>query len=237
MNMPHHTASAVNSFKFEWIRWYKIERVDDEVVVVCEDDQQRIPLRLIATYGAIDPGGFATTGLKKTGSRCAFVIAGQAMENAKKFVFDTWAERIMKPSEFVAKIIATHRKFRPRCWLVETIGAQEYIYNDIKESAEKQNCVLPLRRTPKDSTTLQEDAKNRRISNLITPFSDGCVYLARGMRDMISEITSFPGLNNDLLDALSWINQIYWTSSPRSRLIEMNRERQDAYLMNKSYVH
>lgn len=237
MNMPHHTASAVNSFKYEWIRWYSIERDEDEIIIVCEDDKQRIPLSLISLYGAIDPGGFATTGLKKTGSRCAFVIAGQDTRSAKKFVLDTWADRIMRPSDFVSKIITTHKKWRPHCWLVETIGAQEYIFNDMRESAEKQSCILPLRRTPKDSTTLQEDAKNRRIANLITPFSDGCVYLMHSMQSLIAEITSFPGLNNDILDALSWINQIYWTSGPKIKLIDANRERQEAYLQNKSYVH
>jgi len=225
MNMPWHQASSSNTFRYSWLRWYHIERDELGPQFICEDGET-YRLKDLQVYAAIDPGGFASSGLKNTQSKCAFVIAAQAVRSKRKFILYTLTRRIMEPKTFVQLLIEPYKLFKPQAILIETIAAQEYIYKDLYDKAVALDCKLPLRRAKKDATSLQEDAKNRRISSLKMDFSDGNVYLMKNMLDFISEFTSHPGLSNDLLDALSLIDQHFWTNTVKQDVRDINAENQ-----------
>jgi hypothetical protein len=48
--------------------------------------------------------------------------------------------------------------------------------------------------------------KEARIKNRLSPlFENGVIYLKRGMRELETELTTFPyGRHDDLIDALAW---------------------------------
>lgn len=241
MNMPSHSSAVgMNTFKYEWIKRYRIDQNEESTYLTCKDNGKKFDIRDIPLYAVIDPGGFSGQGLKqsKSGSSCAFVIAGQVPNGPEKFVVQTWSQSIAQPSILMKAIVDAHRKWRPRQWRLETIAAQEFMYKWIIEEMSKMDppMRLPLSRVPKDATTMSEDAKNRRIANLILPMSNGDVYLSDNMGTLVSEIVSHPGLRNDLLDCLSWINHLYWSGLAMSPLKDANRDRMSSWLQGRNAI-
>ncbi len=241
MNMPHMAEKGQNSFKFEWLEFFRIEKRDDprtgmpEKWFVCKDDSKEFAASQVPLYGIIDPGGFATTGLKKS-SRCAALIGGQAIGSNKKFVPWSWSGRPESPSKMMDVIFAANKEWKPRCWYVETIAAQDYIYKDIREEAEHRGERLSISRTPKDESSMSESAKEKRITGLINPMFNGEIYLLDTHKNLISEITSFPGITNDEVDCLSWLNKLKWSGLIQNRFSDLNKKRYAEYLKNLNPV-
>jgi hypothetical protein len=220
-----------------------MEDEGDTKWLICDDNpneprkNERYPLYAVPLYMVIDPGGFAEAGAVKRGSRVAYVIAGQAVNSHKKFIVETYSRRVMIPSEFFKDILAAYKKWRPRTMRIETIAAQEYIYKDVMEQALKAGVRIPLGRIAKDASSLQDKAKFRRISQLSTPGANGDIYVMKSMRDLIAEWANFD-LNsvmpNDILDCLSWINQMYWSALPRNRASDINAQRDAEYRQRRN---
>jgi hypothetical protein len=242
LNMPQKS-SASNPLKYNWLNFYHMEDEGDTKWLICDDNpneprkNERYPLYAVPLYMVIDPGGFAEAGAVKRGSRVAYVIAGQAVNSHKKFIVETYSRRVMIPSEFFKDILAAYKKWRPRTMRIETIAAQEYIYKDVMEQALKAGVRIPLGRIAKDASSLQDKAKFRRISQLSTPGANGDIYVMKSMRDLIAEWANFD-LNsvmpNDILDCLSWINQMYWSALPRNRASDINAQRDAEYRQRRN---
>jgi hypothetical protein len=207
-------ALGLTKFERGWIRYFHFsEENDGEKYVVCEKDDgsdgEKFPLKSIPLYGIIDPGGFADTKLLKKGSRNAIVIAGQAVGSIRKFVIYTSAEKMRKPSEFMEKIFSAHQTFSPKAWSVEVYGPQKYIFFDILEERKKRAIHFPVFPLPMD---VRKGVKDGDIQTLLSPFSNGEVYIHRSMKALIGEICAYPGgLTCDLIDCLGKLARYRWT--------------------------
>lgn len=218
MNAPR--SGGLTKFVPSWLkyfRWDKNEHDEDEIVCLKDDDTdgERVPLSSLSQYGFIDPGGFAEMKLLKRGSRNAILIGGQQYNSIKKFVTYAWAGKFKRPSLFMDEILKAHNLRQPRMWRIDTVGTQPYIYNDIMEEREgwKKQRVLksPFSIAPIDPDT-RKDAKDSDIQALISPMSNGEIYIHRSMKYLIAEIVSFPnGLTKDLVDMLAKLYKLYWT--------------------------
>ena len=212
MNMPYMAESGNNSFRHDWLRWYRSEAAQigpgpQKRKFICSDDKEEFDPDLITWVGCIDPGGFSEMKMKKS-SRCAAIIAGQAPNSNKKFVAWAWSGRPESPSRLMDVIFKANKDWRVRFWYIERIGAADYIFKDIKEEAEKRHEKLAIVGTPKDASSMSDNAKSTRITGLINPIWNGEYYFLPSMKELISEITSFPGITMDLIDCLSWLNKL-----------------------------
>lgn len=222
MNMPS-SATGVNTFKEEWVKYYHLEKRDEDVFIVCNDDKEEIPLRDVPLYGAIDPGGFTDIGVKK-GSRCAIVIAGQHKTSVKKFVLYTWAKKVLSPTNLMEVVFKANKDYRVRNWGIEVIGSQMYIMRDLRERAEQKKEKISLSELPRD---VGADAKDLRIDGLIDAFYHGQIYLHENTQtNLKAEIISHPaGLTNDLVDCLAFINMVRFSTLRKDRFAGLNADR------------
>jgi hypothetical protein len=232
MNMPT-AAEGINTIKYEWIKFYMFEEDADGVVWVrCKDDNQKFRVCDMTIRGVIDPGGFASgSGIKKS-SRNAFVLVGQARNTYKKFVLETWAQKIASPSGMMKKIFAAQRKWRVASWHVEVYASQNYILKDIREEVAKENIRLVALPLPPEHT---DDAKNKRIQGLIQPISNGEVYMHETQKDAIAELINHPGgLTHDLADCMGWHEKMFWHGIPFGKTGTMNKKNMDAYIQART---
>ena len=209
-------ALGLTKFDKVWLRYFHFETIEDKQWVVCEKDDgkdgEKFMLESIPLRGIVDPGGFADTKLMKKGSRNTILIAGQPRNSIKKFVVYTSAEKMKKPSEFMDKLFDAHKTFVPKAWEVEVYGPQKYIFYDILEERKKRAVHFPVYPLPMDTS---RGVKDGDIQTLLSPFSNGEVYLHRSMKFLIGELMAYPGgLTVDLIDCLGKISRYHWTRRP-----------------------
>jgi len=209
-------ALGLTKFDRAWLRYFHFETIEDKQWVVCEKDDgkdgEKFMLESIPLRGIVDPGGFADTKLMKKGSRNTILIAGQPRNSIKKFVVYTSAEKMKKPSEFMEKLFDAHKTFAPKAWEVEVYGPQKYIFYDILEERKKRAVHLPVYPLPMDTS---RGVKDGDIQTLLSPFSNGEVYLHRSMKFLIGELMAYPGgLTVDLIDCLGKLCRYHWTRRP-----------------------
>jgi hypothetical protein len=203
MNCPRDS-TTLTKFDGAWLRFYKFETIGDDLFVVCEDDGQRFRVADFPLWGMIDPGGFAEMKLMKKGSRNAILIGGQPRDSVKKFVIETWAGRLKEPSKFLDKLFEMNDRRFVRGWMVETVGAQKYIFRDIQQEKKIRGKNLTILEMPSD---VSKGAKDSDILGLLQPMQNGEIYVHRSMKELIAEIREYPsGLTVDLVDMLAkWI--------------------------------
>jgi len=197
-------ATSLHKFDSRWLKYFRFDERDKGLYLIClddkmEDTEEIFPLSDIKLYGIIDPGAFAEEKSKR-GSRNALLIGGQARDSYKKFVVYTEANRIKEPEKFIDVIFAADKEWRPRKWEIETVAAQNYIYEDIKEARRRRGTHISISPLDRD---VSKDVKKAEIQALINPFFNGEIYINQGMKDFISEYKDYPGgLTNDLIDCL-----------------------------------
>jgi hypothetical protein len=210
MNCPRDS-TTLTKFDGAWLRFYKFETIGDDLFVVCEDDGQRFRVADFPLWGMIDPGGFAEMKLMKKGSRNAILIGGQPRDSVKKFVIETWAGRLKEPSKFLDKLFEMNDRRFVRGWMVETVGAQKYIFRDIQQEKKIRGKNLTILEMPSD---VSKGAKDSDILGLLQPMQNGEIYVHRSMKELIAEIREYPsGLTVDLVDMLSKLNRHRWKRS------------------------
>jgi hypothetical protein len=210
MNCPRDS-TTLTKFDGAWLRFYKFETIGDDLFVVCEDDGQRFRVADFPLWGMIDPGGFAEMKLMKKGSRNAILIGGQPRDSVKKFVIETWAGRLKEPSKFLDKLFEMNDRRFVRGWMVETVGAQKYIFRDIQQEKKIRGKNLTILEMPSD---VSKGAKDSDILGLLQPMQNGEIYVHRSMKELIAEIREYPsGLTVDLVDMLGKINKHRWRRS------------------------
>lgn len=226
MNNPKR-GTGLNKFEYEWIRFYRWEERDEDRFLICQDDQQRdtdveYSLSDLPLFGMIDPGGFAEEKLMKKGSRNAILIGGQPDNSVKKFVVYTWSGRLKAPEAFLDEVFKAHEMFHPLTWRIETIGAQQYIYQDILEACDKRG--IPLSISPMPIVPMKGN-KGDDIQALMNPFFNGEIFLHRSMIELIGEVTEYPhGFTNDLIDMLGKLRKLYFSRTPIEDLLRTNKE-------------
>jgi hypothetical protein len=223
-NAPHFAEAGANSFRHEWLRFFRWDnRIENDRIVpyiICANDKEEFRKSDIPLYGIIDPGGFSEQGFK--GSRCAAIICGQPRKTNKKFCVWTWCRRVLRPSDLMKVLFEAEENYHPRAWRIETIAAQDYIFKDIREEfekAKKHMVIVPLEKE------VSEAAKDRRIEGLINPIGNGEYYFHESMKDILSEIISYPGITKDLIDCLAWYNKMYGKGIIKSPAESINAKR------------
>jgi hypothetical protein len=215
MNCPRDS-TTLTKFDGAWLRFYKFETIGDDLFVVCEDDGQRFRVADFPLWGMIDPGGFAEMKLMKKGSRNAILIGGQPRDSVKKFVIETWAGRLKEPSKFLDKLFEMNDRRFVRGWMVETVGAQKYIFRDIQQEKKIRGKNLTILEMPSD---VSKGAKDSDILGLLQPMQNGEIYVHRSMKELIAEIREYPsGLTVDLVDMLSKLNRHRWKRQKQGEL-------------------
>jgi hypothetical protein len=229
MNMPT-AADGINTIKYEWMKEYMFETDEMGVKwVKCKDDGERFRICDMTIRAVIDPGGFAQGSNLKKSSRNAFVVVGQLKGTYKKFVLETWAQKIASPSGMMKRIFEAQRKWHVTSWHCEIYAAQTYILKNIREEVARENIrmvVLPL---PPEHT---EDAKNKRIQGTIAPISNGEVYFHLPTQgNIVAELINHPGgLTHDLADCLGWHEKMFWRGMAYTMTGHQNKKNLDSWI-------
>jgi len=212
-NNPGQSGGGLNKFDASWLRYFRFDKREDGMWLVCEDDKEEFELSKIQLYGMIDPGGFSEIKVIKAGSRNASVVGGQPYNSIKKFIVHAHAARFKDPDAFMDPLFEANEKYRPRVWRIDTAAQQKYIYRDIQLAAKKRGTALRI--TPLTPDT-RKDSKDADIQSLIDPFFNGEYYIHRSMKDFVGEYSSYPtGFTKDLLDCVGKLNITYWTRKER----------------------
>lgn len=207
MNLPRDS-TTLTKFDGAWLRYYRFDEAAGERVIICEDDGETFNLDTFPLWGMIDPGGFAEMKLLKKGSRNALVIGGQPRESHKKFVIDTWAGRLKEPSKFMDQLFSMNERWGVRAWMVETVGSQKYIFRDIQQEKRDRQKGLTILEMPSDTSA---KAKDNDILSLMQPMQNGELYIHRSMKELIGEISQYPGgMTVDLLDMCGKLMRYRW---------------------------
>jgi hypothetical protein len=212
-NNPSQSGGGLSKFDPAWLRYFRFDKREDGMYLVCEDDKEEFQLSKIQLYGMIDPGGFSEVKAIKAGSRNASVVGGQPYKSVKKFIVHAHAARFKDPDAFMDPLFEAHEKYRPRVWRIDTAAQQKYIYRDIQLAAKKRG--IALRITPLTPDT-RKDSKDDDIQSLIDPFFNGEFYIHRSMKDFVGEYSSYPtGFTKDILDCVGKLHVNYWTRKER----------------------
>jgi len=234
MNNPYR-ASGLNKFEYGWLKFFRFDNRDGGAYLICLDDkgkdEEEFRLAEIPLYGVIDPGAFAETKALKRGSRNALLIGGQAKNSVKKFIVHTEANRIKEPEKFIDVIFNADRIWKPRRWEIETVAAQNYIYEDIKEARRRRGKHLNISPLERD---VKKDVKDSDIQALINPFFNGEIYIHRSMKDLIAEYKDYPHcLTNDLIDCLGKLFRYHMSRKPK---VESRGYRTPDYMSGRSPI-
>ena len=87
-------------------------------------------------------------------------------------------------------------------------GQQRYILEDVRKEARLRG--IPLRIFELESDE-RKNAKDANIQALIQPMFNGEIYIHDSFKDLINEVSDYPGgFTVDLLDCLAQLNKTYW---------------------------
>lgn len=232
MNMPQK-AGGLQKFDVDWMKYYKWdERLENDIIeryYICDDDKEEFLYRKTPTWGYIDPGGFAETRLIKRGSKLAIVIGGQPTSSVKKFIFYTWAGKLLDPNDFMDVLFAAHDKFSPNYWKIENIGSQDYIYKDIKSEIKKRGSSMRIMTIP---TSTRKDDKDITIAGLITPIANGEYYFHNSQVETKAELMNFPNGTKDIIDMIAKIHKYQFKRTPLDAVKEMMKMRKRQFMEN-----
>ena len=223
MNRPEG-ATLLTKFDAAWLRYFHFWTDENgKEWIVCELDSgadgEKFKLSDLSLYGMIDPAGFSEKRVITGGARSVFLVGSQPRESTKKFVIYTWAGRPKEPGIFIEKIFEADSAWKPRLWKIDRVGNN--IEADIREYARRNNKRITISSLPVD---VRKDSKETDIIALADPMHNGEIYVHRSMKELISEVKSFPGgLTVDLIDMLAKLNKHFWTRRPRKDIDEMNK--------------
>ena len=238
-NNPNKAGGGLNKFDPTWLNYYHWEKRDKDLAIIIEDRQgkptgEEYLLRHVLKRGVIDPSHFAETKSIKHGARCAVLIAGQPYETDKIILFYTWAGKPKEPSDFLAQIYKADKLINPQSWHMETFGGGEFMRKYVRQYGRKEYWAIKMGTLPKD---VSKDAKDRRIAEVIPTMEAGKIYIHRKMKDLITEITNWPGgLTKDLIDALAWWHQEFYVSKKKERQATDKHERRHQFLKAKTRI-
>lgn len=169
------------SFKPEWLKEYK-----------------EIPDR-IYTVAFIDPA----IGQERDNDFTALVVV-QADSNKDWYVRVAQRYKIT-PTEIMDLIFRVNAEWKPMCIGIEDVAFQKALLYMASEEMRRRGVMAPvtgIKPTP-------DKTKEMRILGLVPRFEWGHIHLAKGLEDLKTEALKFPrGAHDDLLDSLSYIEQI-----------------------------
>lgn len=151
-------------------------------------------------FGFVDPASSRKDGeLKRIKARSAIVVVAPDWLG-RIFVLKAWAKRC-STDELISEMYKSHDEWKLRVLGGEANGLQELFQEAVLRDARLRGVSLPLR--PFHQPTRIE--KTWRIRTILQPVvGNGRLFLAEGMTELRSELTSFPlSPLVDMVDALA----------------------------------
>ena len=205
MNDPVPQESA--KFKLDWIKR------------ILEDEFRQ---REINYFTMVDPA----IGQLKSSDNTAIVTVGVDQWNNWFVVNIIWGK--MLPNEIVKLIFANWEQYSPRKIGIEMTAYQKSLQYAIVDEMRRRNTFLPVVELKADRS------KEERIEGLIPRYANGGIYHLQQcpFREQLEdELIRFPrGRHDDIVDALSYGNQICFPSRAGKPKFREREDRQDKYL-------
>lgn len=179
LNRP--ITSGDQQFLPEWIKYYNIPPRN------CD----------LAIFTTVDPAGDPEES-KGDPDYNVVLTAGKNMSTGDGYVLKY--DRVKcSPGELVNIIFRHVAEFSPIKVGLETVQYQKSIKYWLQERMRKQNSFFVI-----ESLTHSKRSKNARILGLQPLFANGVIFVKPHMKDLVTELLSFPrGANDDIIDALA----------------------------------
>jgi len=185
MNMP--VSSTSMTFRPEWVKYYDEEPQD------------------LAVYTTVDPASDPEMLKGKDPDYSVVMTTGKNLVDGKIYVLDYFMEKC-NPGELTDAIFNHVALWSPIKVAVEAGAYQATLLYWLKERMAKKDkffMVEPLTRGNKK--------KSQSIEGLQPVFASGNIFIRNWMKDLVSQLTSWPlGAHDDVVDALSMQLQL-WT--------------------------
>ena len=135
-----------------------------------------------------------------------------------------------KASEIINKLFYFSHKYPLQSVGIESVNFQKALLHAVNEEMNKRNYHIPIVEIKPDSRL----SKEKRIMRIQPLFEQGMYYLRRDFQELLIELEQFPtGKHDDLIDALSNIEEILYFSDNKVRFNDPNRDRTHEEKMEK----
>lgn len=198
LNTPIRQAEM--TFRPEWIHYYETHPRPD----------------LLAIYTTVDPATDPALSKSKNTDYSVVMTTGKDLITGVIYVLDYFHKRC-NPGELASAIFDHVLRYRPIKVGYEDVAFQRSIDYWLKELMRQENFFFLLEPL---NLSRRKDAKDFRISGLQPLFASKSIMLRSHMKELVSELLTFPlGAHDDLADALSMQLAMWRTTkmSPRSR--------------------
>lgn len=186
--LNHPVRSGDMIFKPEWINYYEIVP----------------PKRSMAVYTTVDPASDAELTKGKDTDYSVVMTCGKDLKNGQIYVLDYFRARC-NPGELASAIFDHVVRWRPIEVGYEDVAFQKTMEYWLRELMRKESIFFILR-----PVKFGRKAKETRIAALQPLFSNKAILIRTHMKDLVSELMTFPrGAHDDIIDALSMQLQMW----------------------------
>lgn len=179
-----------------------------------EAKESTLPDNLIY-FMSIDPA----IGTHARADYTAFVVVG-VDHVGYRYIMEAFRMR-GQPSEIINKLFYFSHKYPLQSVGIESVNFQKALLHAVNEEMNKRNYHIPIVEIKPDSRL----SKEKRIMRIQPLFEQGMYYLRRDFQELLIELEQFPtGKHDDLIDALSNIEEILYFSDNKVRFNDPNRD-------------
>ena len=185
--------AELQTFKKEWFKYYA-----------------QVPEKL-NTFIFVDPALSEADGSDFTG-----IVVVQVDVNGQWYV--PFARRYrLTPTALIDFVFELNKVWKPNIIGIEEVAYQKALLYFLDEEMRRRNTILPVKGVKAPTT----NTKQARILSLVPRFEWGHVSLTQGLNDLELELLQFPrGSHDDLIDALAYIEYIYFKPDNKEKLID-----------------
>lgn len=208
--------SSITEFKPSQIKHFTWEREGSRI----NCGGRKIDLAGCNTYLIVDP---AFT--KKRKNDPTGFLVGAVPPQGGYLILDAHECRL-DPLSLISAIYDRWKRWRPYEVLVEAVAGQKFIRPFLQEKARDEGVYIRCR----DVLPGGNAPKLARIRGLIGPFHRGEVWIAPGLLEYVSQVTSFPSSRDHLLDCTAYLH--LESRRPRGEDDEEDAEEEDQRVLN-----
>jgi predicted phage terminase large subunit-like protein len=163
---------------------------------------------------------------KKRSDSSAFIVCGFNKDG--HLIVKLANKEKMDSKDVVETLFSLQRQWRPRVVGVEANSTQMLLMTYIKEMRKQRGLFFKIT----EIKTGTKSSKVDRIRKLVPYFKEGKIFIPEEFEDLYDELKSFPKGHDDLLDALSFIENV---KRPPTEPQNLTWEPRDEYFSNFGY--
>lgn len=192
--------AELQTFKKEWFKYYA--QIPDNT----------------NTFIFVDPALSEADGSDFTG-----VVIVKVDTNGQWYI--PFARRYrVTPTALIQLIFDLHKEWNATIIGIEEVAYQKALLYFLDEEMRRRGVLLPVKGVKAPTT----NNKQARILSLVPRFEWGHVSLTQGLNDLELELLQFPrGSHDDLIDALAYVEYIYYKPQYKEKLIEQPKSPTD----------